>query len=123
MNNKKIGFIIAIAVVAIFSIMYITNQENSQKDILGTYRNQENSFNTIFFDTSSGEYVEYEYNPTTTQTLKNSGEFLQENGKIEFLSGKYADFKIKFENNILILYNNENNIKFDKINDVPTVIN
>jgi len=103
--------------------MYITHQNHSQKDILGTYCNQDNSFNTISFDTSSGEYVEYVYDPITTQTLKNSGEFLQENGKIEFLSGKYVDFKIKFKDNILILYNSEDIIEFDKINDVPTIIN
>lgn len=102
--------------------MYLINKPTTHNNILGTYRNQENSYNTISFDTRTGEYIENIFDATTKKTLKNNGKFLQKNENVKFLSGKYENYQIKFENNILILFSTEDIIKFDKIDDAPIIL-
>lgn len=121
LSKKKIfGFTILILIIC--CIVYLINKPITHNNILGTYRNQENSFNTISFDTETSEYIENIYDVTSNKNFKNNGKFLQENGNIEFLDGKYAKYQIKFKNNILIIFSAQDITKFDKINDVPIII-
>lgn len=119
MNWKIKSLILIVLIITLIYIVCLLNYDNYKESITGTYRNKDNSFNTIFFDASNGEYVEYIYNPATNNTLTNNGKFVQKNDSIYIVDGKYSEYTIEFKDNMLIISNDKIVLKFIKINDVP----
>lgn len=119
MNWKIKSLILVVIIITLIYIVPLLNYGGYKESITGTYRNKDNSFNTIFFDTSNGEYVEYIYNPSTNNTLTNNGKFVQKNDNIYIVDGKYLEYTIEFKDNILIISNDKIVLKFIKINDKP----
>lgn len=58
MNIKKKLVILIVPIIALICIVCLLNHTNNKENITGTYRSEDNSFNTIVFD-SNGEYIEY----------------------------------------------------------------
>ncbi len=97
---------------------YLTNpKENSTIDINGTYQNQTNSFHSITFDLKEDTYIEYL--PNFQNTIENKGEFMCDNQSVKILSGKYIGYSVTIEDDILVLSDQNAQIEFKKISDVP----
>ncbi len=99
---------------------YLTNpKENSTIDINGTYQNQTNSFHSITFDLKEDTYIEYLPNFQNGNTIENKGEFMCDNQSVKILSGKYIGYSVTIEDDILVLSDQNAQIEFKKISDVP----
>ncbi len=97
---------------------YLTNpKENSTIDINGTYQNQTNSFHSITFDLKEDTYIEYL--PNFQNAIENKGEFMCDNQSVKILSGKYIGYSVTIEDDILVLSDQNAQIEFKKISDVP----
>ena len=99
---------------------YLTNpKENSTIDINGTYQNQTNSFHSITFDLKEDTYIEYLPNFQNGNTIENKGKFMRDNQSVKILSGKYIGYSVTIEDDILVLSDQNAQIEFKKISDVP----
>ena len=99
---------------------YLTNpKENSTIDINGTYQNQTNSFHSITFDLKEDTYIEYLPNFQNGNTIEKKGKFMCDNQSVKILSGKYIGYSVTIEDDILVLSDQNAQIEFKKISDVP----
>lgn len=99
---------------------YLTKpKEKSTIDINGTYQNRTNSFHSITFDLKEGIYIECLPNFQNGDIIENKGGFTCDNQEVKILSGKYIEYSVTIEDDILILSNQNAQIEFKKISDVP----
>ncbi len=116
---KKVFLILSILCIGLLAF-YLTNpKENSTIDINGTYQNQTNSFHSITFDLKEDTYIEYLPNFQNGNTIENKGEFMCDNQSVKILSGKYIGYSVTIEDDILVLSDQNAQIEFKKISDVP----
>lgn len=119
MSKKTLyGLGLCLCIIGVTSLFLIKSEDQKKIVLHGTYQNEEWAFHSIVFDAEYHTYEEKIYD-SENGTLVNEGTFSLDNDIPKITSGKYEDYFIEIEEDILVLSKQDIQIRFKKISDIP----